>query len=141
MKAADPMKRQCTATSRGGSRCKRSPIPGGTVCRMHGGAAPQVQASAAARLAALVDPAIGTLGKSLKSDNERVALAAAQDVLNRNGLKAPDRLEHTGRDGSPIQVEHTGAALAKFMTDEELDAAEAFALELQTRAMAAKTES
>ncbi|WP_210651324.1 hypothetical protein [Nocardioides sp. SYSU D00065] len=43
---------QCTATSRSGNRCKRRPIPGGTVCAMHGGKAPQVVAAAEARLQA-----------------------------------------------------------------------------------------
>jgi hypothetical protein len=141
MNAGDPMKRQCTAHSRGGTRCKRAPIPGGTVCRMHGGAAPQVQATAKERLAALVDPALGVVGKALKSYDERVSLIAAKDVLDRNGLKSPEKHELTGRGGAPIQVEHSGAALAKFMTDAELDAAEAFALELQARSMAAKLES
>lgn len=42
---------QCTATSKqSGERCKRRPIPGGTVCVMHGGKTPQVQAAAARRL-------------------------------------------------------------------------------------------
>lgn len=37
---------QCTATSkRSGERCKRRPAVGGTVCAMHGGKAPQVQAA------------------------------------------------------------------------------------------------
>jgi hypothetical protein len=108
---------------------------------MHGGAAPQVQASAKERLAALVDPALGVVGKALKSNNERVSLTAAQDVLNRNGLKSPEKHELTGRNGAPIQVEHSGAALAKFMTDDELDAQEALALELQARSLAVKTES
>lgn len=43
---------RCTATSRSGNRCKRRPIPGGTVCAMHGGKAPQVVAAAEARLQA-----------------------------------------------------------------------------------------
>lgn len=42
--------RRCTATSKGsGARCKRSAIPGGTVCAMHGGSAPQVRAKAQER--------------------------------------------------------------------------------------------
>lgn len=42
--------RQCTATSRqSGVRCKRAPVKGGTVCAMHGGKSPQVQAAIARR--------------------------------------------------------------------------------------------
>ena len=37
-------------SKRSGQRCKRTPIPGGTVCTMHGGAAPQVRAAARRRL-------------------------------------------------------------------------------------------
>lgn len=44
-------RRQCTATNRSGERCGRAPIPGGTVCRVHGGAAPRVKAAAERRLA------------------------------------------------------------------------------------------
>lgn len=43
------MRRQCTAKARSGERCKRPAIPGGTVCRSHGGASPQVKALAAVR--------------------------------------------------------------------------------------------
>lgn len=43
---------QCIATAKGsGERCKRCPIPGGTVCVKHGGGAPHVRAAAARRLA------------------------------------------------------------------------------------------
>lgn len=38
-------------TKRTGTPCKRYPIPGGTVCKMHGGGAPQVRAKAARNLA------------------------------------------------------------------------------------------
>lgn len=44
-------RRRCTATNRSGERCGRAPIPGGTVCRVHGGAAPAVKAAAERRLA------------------------------------------------------------------------------------------
>jgi hypothetical protein len=87
-------KRQCTAKSKqSGVRCKRRPIPGGEVCVMHGGKAPQVQESAKLRLARLVDPAITRLGILIEHIDARVALAAARDVLDRNGFKAPDHLQ------------------------------------------------
>jgi hypothetical protein len=41
--------RRCTATARSGEQCRRQPIPGGEVCVLHGGAAPQVQKSAKVR--------------------------------------------------------------------------------------------
>lgn len=49
-------KRQCTARNRRGTRCKSAPILGGTVCRLHGGKAPQVVRKAQERLADLIDP-------------------------------------------------------------------------------------
>jgi hypothetical protein len=43
---------RCTAKARTtGLRCKRRPIPGGTVCVIHGGAAPAVRAAAQRRVA------------------------------------------------------------------------------------------
>ncbi|TCO57135.1 HGGxSTG domain-containing protein [Actinocrispum wychmicini] len=40
-------KRTCTAHTAAGKPCKGRPISGSTVCRMHGGSAPQVRAKAA----------------------------------------------------------------------------------------------
>jgi hypothetical protein len=71
---------------------------------MHGGAAPQVQRSARERLAALVEPAILRLAQLLRDKRDKkVALGAVKDVLDRNGFKAPDRFEHSGPDGAPIE--------------------------------------
>ena len=79
---------QCTAKSvRSGKPCRAPAIQGGTVCQAHGGSAPQVRNAAARRVAHLVDPAIDRLEKALKSKNDAVALRAAQDILDRNGLK------------------------------------------------------
>lgn len=43
---AHPMRQRCHARTRGGRQCGNTAIEGGTVCRMHGGAAPQVIAAA-----------------------------------------------------------------------------------------------
>ena len=52
----------CTATSKqSGQRCKRRPIPGGTVCVIHGGGTPRVREKAQERLLRLQSPAIDTL--------------------------------------------------------------------------------
>lgn len=45
-----PWAKGCRATRRDGTPCGAYAIRGGTVCRMHGGAAPQVKAAAARRL-------------------------------------------------------------------------------------------
>lgn len=45
------MKPLCAAKTSAGNPCKRPPIAGATVCRVHGGSAPQVKAAAAARVA------------------------------------------------------------------------------------------
>lgn len=49
------------------------------------------------------------------------------------GIDAPERRELTGKGGGPIAVAHSSASLSRFMTDAELDAAEAFAVELEQR--------
>jgi len=82
----DPKASQCTATSKTtGDRCTRPAIPGGHVCRFHGGAAPQVKKLAAARLRAMVDPALGVLKFAMRQKNKdlRGALQAAKEVLDR----------------------------------------------------------
>jgi hypothetical protein len=58
-----------------------------------------VQATAKERLAAMVDPALGRLAQLLRTKNERVALGAVKDVLDRNGLQLEDclTLEDVGR--------------------------------------------
>ena len=101
MEPPDPWKgqgRQCTArSSQTGKPCGNAPIRGGTVCRKHGGAAPQVKAKAALRLATLTDPAIRALDALLKpaaaKKHPAQALGAAKDVLDRTGHKTPDELD------------------------------------------------
>jgi hypothetical protein len=90
--------RQCTATARGGTRCRRQPIPGGSVCIMHGGGAEQVQKSAKARLLAGADLAIDYLLNLLTpkppcvacgrcdADRDPVVVRACQLVLDRSGF-------------------------------------------------------
>lgn len=100
MKAFEP----CTATNRQGKRCGRRPIPGGRVCWLHGGAAPQVQASAAERLRALQPKAIVVLETLLNRDEfPTVQMAAVRDVLDRTEGKAADSLRVMGDEGGPIR--------------------------------------
>ena len=85
---------QCKAKSkRSGKRCQKPAIKSGTVCRMHGGAAPQVKKKARERFNDLVDPAINTLAKAMEEAEEKgekvstQALNAARDILDRAGYK------------------------------------------------------
>ncbi|AWY05344.1 hypothetical protein QC999_gp19 [Microbacterium phage Cressida] len=83
--------RQCTAKTRQGGRCRNAPIEGGTVCRMHGGSAPQVKRRAALRLLELVDPAVATLAREMatatkSADRQR----AANSILDRAGVVRRD---------------------------------------------------
>jgi hypothetical protein len=82
---------QCKARSKGsGSQCRRQAVPGATVCRFHGGAAPQVRNAAQARLALeqALDPAIRELFRLLnaKSVPDAVKRQTVDSVLDRNGL-------------------------------------------------------
>lgn len=61
---------QCSATSKQtGRRCAQKAIPGGRVCRFHGGAAPQVRAAALARIAQARDLALDRLIERLAPPN------------------------------------------------------------------------
>lgn len=73
-------------------------MPGATVCRYHGGAAPQVQKKAALRLLELVDPAIATLARTMADPAAPHAarIRAAENVLDRAGV--PRRVEATEAD-------------------------------------------
>jgi hypothetical protein len=72
-------------------------MAGGNVCRVHGGAAPQVKRRAAERLAALVDPAIGVISAALRDKKQpKIAFDAARDVLDRAGFKKPDAVQIQG---------------------------------------------
>lgn len=85
---------KCTATNRQGNRCGRYPIPGGTVCRNHGGAAPQVQKKAAERLAALLPRAVERLGLLMERDEyPSVQFQASKAVIEFAEGKATERVE------------------------------------------------
>lgn len=81
--------RRCSATAhRTGQRCKAPAIKGTSVCRVHGGAAPQVQKSAKERLLELADPAIAALSKIVRDEDtdDSVRLRAALGICDRIGL-------------------------------------------------------
>ncbi len=97
----------CAATSKqSGQRCKRRPIPGGAVCVMHGGKAPQVQASARERLMALQPLAIQTMHNLMnREEYPTVQLGAARDVLDRTEGKPIESVSLTGANNGPLIIE------------------------------------
>lgn len=98
----------CTAKSKQSQqRCKRRPIPGGTVCVMHGGGNPHTRARALERLIMLQSPAIDTLAYLMEQRGTypSTAYAAARDVLDRTEGKAIDRVEQRSTGEIVIRVE------------------------------------
>ncbi|KXO91296.1 hypothetical protein [Tsukamurella pseudospumae] len=86
---------RCTAHRKNGDRCKRAAIAGGNVCRVHGGAAPAVQAAARVRLAMAADRMAANLLKIAVDDDapDSVKLAATNSALDRAGLSAKTAVE------------------------------------------------
>ena|SRR5690606_21786301 len=97
---------RCTAMKRDGKQCNRWSIRGITVCAMHGGKRPNMQKQAktvveAARLKilGLADEAVDVLDDLIKpGTNDAIRLKAAQDILDRAGLK--------GAIDVNVEVEH-----------------------------------
>ena len=83
---------RCTAHKTDGTPCGAWAIHGATVCRVHGGSAPQVKKAAekrwAARLDAMVDPALERLEQlSESAQTEAVKLRATDSILDRGGVR------------------------------------------------------
>jgi hypothetical protein len=87
----------CTAKKRNGEPCGNPPIPGGTVCRYHGGAAKHVRAAADARLQNATYGLVGVL-VNLAQDPDVAAgdrIRAASTALGFAGYKAGATVEVT----------------------------------------------
>lgn len=85
---------RCSGHVPNGNQCRKAAIKGGTVCRSHGGGAPQVKRKAAIRLLELVDPAIATLAREMttatrSSDRQ----SAANSILDRAGHGRTTKVE------------------------------------------------
>ncbi len=117
--------RQCKATNRAGQRCGKSAMVGGTTCRAHGGAAPQVRRKAALRLLELVDPAIAVLAREMvNADKSADRQRAANSVLDRAGVPRTATVID-GESAKSLLVERInalrGEAELPEMTDDEKD--------------------
>ncbi len=108
---------RCVGHKKTGQRCKNLAISGATVCRRHGGAAPQVRAAARARLENAADlMARKLLGMALSADSDSVKLAAIRDALDRAGLKPPAEVVLT--PGKPKTYETVFDSIGTFTREE-----------------------
>lgn len=119
---------QCTATAKStGERCQNAPMKGSNVCRVHGGAAPQVQKKAQERLDEMADATTADIQSNLEdlqseydhvgTPDEKVAILSEMRrlwkiILDRTGHGPTEKreLENTG--------ERPFIALPESVTDE-----------------------
>ena len=87
-----------------GGRCKREAEPGSIVCRLHGGAAPQVRKRAAERLIMSADHASQKLLQWLDDPEVpyRVRAEIAQDLLDRAGLASTQAIKIVPAEDDPV---------------------------------------
>lgn len=124
---------QCRATSKStGKRCTKDAIPGGVVCRYHGGEAPQVKRAAERRLCLLAAPVLDTWAKAMKDDDVPWAtkVQVGKDILDRLGVGADERSAATGK--TTVSLTQVNATLAP-----DLDAIIGAALARSAQAAAA----
>lgn len=85
---------KCQAHTSSGRPCKAWAIVGGTVCRTHGGSAPQVREAARRRILGTVLKNV-TTAQAIIDDPEQPAAVRARlliDMLDRAGLRPADVL-------------------------------------------------
>ena len=93
--AERPELKRCRAHRKNGDQCKHAAMLGTTVCRNHGGRAPQVQHKAKIRLQEAVDRNARYLLDMCADDTipEGVRLTAIRDALDRGGLGVKTSME------------------------------------------------
>lgn len=97
---------RCKAHKTNGSPCNNSPIRGSTVCRVHGGSAPQVKRAAFVRLLMEADPAAAELISIYKNKKNPIAirLRAIESVLDRGGISARQEIDIDLQVGGKLSV-------------------------------------
>jgi len=111
---------KCSAKRTDGNPCKAPAIRGATVCRVHGGSAPQVKKAAARRvLEALVAPALIQLRKIVEDENTPTAvrLAAVRDILDRTGFASVKQVEVFSLDMVDAEIQRLESELAEYDAD------------------------
>jgi hypothetical protein len=111
MDAATPDRRYCKARRSNGQPCHKYPVKGALVCRVHGGAAPQVRDAARRRLLEAADPAAARLVELLDNPDPAIAVRAAVALLDR-----------AGHGPSSTQVQVDGGQVAYRIEGVDLDA-------------------
>lgn len=122
------LKARCSATAKStGERCTQPSAPGATVCRYHGGAAPQVQAAAARRLlaravegdAAAVLAHEGVTGVDDPIGELSLLAAALREQVSALGkrVNALDNIRYQSGQGEQIraEVQLLGSAQDRFI--------------------------
>lgn len=116
-----PDSARCTATAnRSGQRCRRAAIPGGKVCRSHGGAAPAVRRAAAERVA--LQRAVGLIGDTTTPADPKRVLVAAVNAANAFLGGAVAALEAPDADQACLRQLGEAALLAGKLSKLALDA-------------------
>lgn len=114
----------CKAHSRRtGEPCKNAAMNGTTVCRMHGGSAPQVRRKAAERIAEAAHDAAALLVQFMEDpkNDKPLRTRIAQDLLNRAGYTGRQSLDLSVK-ATPFQdAIATGAFLVDYDDDAELN--------------------
>lgn len=110
----------CTATRRDGSQCTNFAIKGATVCRMHGGSAPQVRRAAQVRLLMQADNLMGALLKIALNEKLPVQhrLVAIRDGLDRANLAGTQNIEVTVEKGKTFE-DFVGDAIIDVAEDDD----------------------
>jgi hypothetical protein len=102
---------RCVAVRKNGVRCLKPANRGMTVCRTHGGAAPQVQRKAKQRLELAADRmARELLGMATGAESEAVKLNAIRDALDRAGLGAKTEVSVEVKPWERLMDDITGVA-------------------------------
>jgi hypothetical protein len=121
----------CTATRRDGSQCTNFSINGATVCRMHGGSAPQVRRAAQVRLLMQADHLMAALLKIALDPKLPVQhrLVAIRDGLDRANLSGTQSVELTVEKGRSFEDVTADVVMDLDMSDDDKNVVDAEVIE------------
>lgn len=77
--------RPCIGDPETGLNCANNALPGSLLCIEHGGSIARHRQVIAMRMMALIEPALKTVFRCMASNDESVALKAAETILDRTG--------------------------------------------------------